>query len=210
MAAWRIGDNEPGMVGVGLYDGQGHRKYLTADERAAFLNAAQDAPREMRTLCIVLAYGGCRISEALALTADRVDLSDEVIIIQTLKKRAPGVYRAVPLPSDVFETLDLVHGIRDAQRRRDGGTKQRLWPFTRMTGWRHVKDVMHTGGIHGPHATPKGLRHGFGVAAVMAGVPLNLVQKWLGHAQLQTTAVYADAMGTEAQELARKMWAAGA
>ncbi|MEA3152395.1 MAG: integrase/recombinase XerD, partial [Gammaproteobacteria bacterium] len=28
------------------------------------------------------------------------------------------------------------------------------------------------------------LRHGFGVAAVTAGVPLNLVQKWLGHAQL--------------------------
>jgi hypothetical protein len=41
----------------------------------------------------------------------------------------------------------------------------------------------------GAHAAPKGLRHGFGVAAVSAGIPLNLVQKWLGRAQLSTTAL---------------------
>ena len=49
---------------------------------------------------------------------------------------------------------------------------------------------------------PKGLRHGFGVAAVSAGSPLNLVQKWLGHAQLTTTAIYADAVGEEEQSIA--------
>jgi integrase/recombinase XerD len=31
--------------------------------------------------------------------------------------------------------------------------------------------------LDGPHASPKGLRHGFGVAAVSVGIPLNLVQK---------------------------------
>jgi site-specific recombinase XerD len=51
--------------------------------------------------------------------------------------------------------------------------------------------------LDGPHASPKGLRHGFGVAAVSAGIPLNLVQKWLGHAQLTTTAIYANAVGAE-------------
>ena len=58
----------------------------------------------------------------------------------------------------------------------------------------------------GTHASPKGLRHGFGVAAVSAGIPLNLVQKWLGHAQLTTTAVYADAVGAEEKDIARRMW----
>ena len=52
---------------------------------------------------------------------------------------------------------------------------------------------------------PKGLRHGFGVAAVSAGSPLNLVQKWLGHAQLTTTAIYADAVGEEEQSIAAQM-----
>jgi integrase len=60
--------------------------------------------------------------------------------------------------------------------------------------------------LEGVPASPKGLRHGFGVAAVTAGIPLNLVQKWLGHAQLSTTAVYADAVGAEEKDIARRMW----
>ena len=48
---------------------------------------------------------------------------------------------------------------------------------------------MAAGGLDGPGASPKGLRHGFGVAGVSAGIPLNLVQNWLGHAQLTTTAM---------------------
>jgi integrase/recombinase XerD len=50
---------------------------------------------------------------------------------------------------------------------------------------------------------PVGLRHGFGVSA---GIPLNLVQKWLGHAQLTTTAIFADATGAEEKDIARRMW----
>ena len=75
-----------------------------------------------------------------------------------------------------------------------------------MTGWRRVMEVMERADVVGPHATPKGLRHGFGVAAVSVGIPLNLVQKWLGHAQLSTTAIYADAMGAEEHDIARRLW----
>jgi integrase/recombinase XerD len=73
-----------------------------------------------------------------------------------------------------------------------------------MTGWRAVHAVMQAAGLEGVPASPKGLRHGFGVAAVTAGIPLNLVQKWLGHAQLSTTAVYT--VGTEEKDIARRMW----
>ena len=59
-----------------------------------------------------------------------------------------------------------------------------------MTGRRAVHAVMVAARLEGPQASPKGLRHGFGVAAVSAGIPLNLVQKWLGHAQLTTTQIY--------------------
>jgi len=75
-----------------------------------------------------------------------------------------------------------------------------------MTGWRAVHAVMQSARLDGAHASPKGLRHGFGVAAVAAGIPLNLVQKWLGHAQLTTTAIYANAVGAEEQDIARRMW----
>jgi len=50
------------------------------------------------------------------------------------------------------------------------------------------------------------LRHGFGVAAVSAGIPLNLLQRWPRHAQLTTTATYADAVGSEEKDIARRMW----
>ena len=43
-------------------------------------------------------------------------------------------------------------------------------------------------------------------AVAGAGIPLNLVQKWLGHAQLTTTAIYADAVGAEEKDIARRMW----
>ena len=39
-----------------LYDPEARRKYLTAQERDAFLAAAEQAPREVRTFCLVLAY----------------------------------------------------------------------------------------------------------------------------------------------------------
>jgi len=58
----------------------------------------------------------------------------------------------------------------------------------------------------GLHACPKCLRHGFGVAAISKGIALNIVQKWLGHSQLTTTAIYADAVGEEEQSIASRMW----
>ncbi len=46
-------------------------------------------------------------------------------------------------------------------------------------------------------ASPPGALHAANRGAVSAGIPLNLVQKWLGHAELATTAIYADAVGAE-------------
>jgi integrase/recombinase XerD len=192
--------------GMQLHTIDGARKYLTASERALFLKTAEIGDRDVRTLCMTLAYAGCRLSEALALTADRVDLAAGVLVFESLKKRRSGVFRVVPVPPALLDTLDMVHGIREWQGKRGKGRDVRLWPWSRMTAWRQVHAVMEGAGLSGPHASPKGLRHGFGVAAVSAGIPLNLVQKWLGHAQLSTTAIYADAVGAEEKDIARRMW----
>jgi integrase/recombinase XerD len=96
---------------------------------------------------------------------------------------------------------DLAHGIR--QRR----TRERLWTWSLKTAYMRVIEIMRQAGIDGPHATPKGLRHGFGVACIEKGIPLNLVQRWLGHAQLSTTAIYANAVGEEERGIAARLWA---
>lgn len=192
-----------------LFNQAGKRKYLTKEERQTFILAAKSRPREVRTFCLVLAYTGCRISEALRLTADRIDPAGGLVVFESLKKRRSGIFRAVPVPPALLDALELVHGISEAQQRRpDGGAGLQLWPWSRSTAWRRVQAVMQAAGIAGPQASPKGLRHGFGVAAVQAGIPLNLVQRWLGHADLSTTAIYVDAVGIEEQELAARMWSA--
>jgi integrase len=111
---------------LGLYDARGHRKYLTTAERTAFLTAAEETTREVRTLCSLLAHTGCRLSEALGLTADRVDLRAELIVFATLKKRRTGVYRALPVPHALVDMLDLVHSLRALQSRSDRGRHTRL------------------------------------------------------------------------------------
>jgi integrase/recombinase XerD len=189
-----------------LYDHNGHRKYLTPAERQDFIRASESALQQVRTFCCTLAHTGCRISEALALTADRVDIEDGVVIIESLKKRRKGVFRAVPVPPAFIDALDVVHELRAAHLCEDRGRTVHLWPWSRTTAWRHVCAVMLLARIGGVHATPKGLRHGFGIKAVVSGVPLNLVQRWLGHAQLTTTAIYADAIGPEERLIAQRMW----
>ena len=122
-----------------LFDAEGRRLYVTEDERRAF-SAAAKAPREVRTFCSVLHATGCRISEALALTPQQIDLSGRVVVFESLKKRRRGVYRAVPVPPELLDALDLVHGIREAQRR--GQAKALLWPWSRMTAFRRVQEVI--------------------------------------------------------------------
>ena len=188
---------------ISLFDASGQRKYLSEDERARFAEAAKGAEREVRTFCNMLLLTGCRLSEALAVTPKRVDMSEKVIVIESLKKRRAGVFRAVPVPDWYLDELNLVH---QTESRPKSQQSKPLWPFSRQTGYTWIKQTMEAAEVEGIHATPKGLRHSYGVLAIRRGVPLNMLQKWLGHAEISTTAIYANALGTEARELAARMW----
>jgi integrase/recombinase XerD len=156
-----------------LYDREGRRLYLTAAERDAFLEAATKADKPIRTLCSVLYYTGCRISEALALTPRSIDLNAQTIIFETLKKRRRHVFRPVPVPKTLLDHLDLAHDIRKAHRSgKPDQLNALLWPVSRVTAWRQVSTVMTAAGIpEGPHRCPKGLRHGYAIHALGWGIP---------------------------------------
>ena len=195
-----------------LHDTAGHRLYLNAEERAAFLAVARRQPARDRTLCETLHFTGCRPSELLEITPARVDLSGATIVLRSLKKRkdaagrAKIVYRSVPVPPDYLDTLNTAHGIREAQKSRRQAAAP-IWPLSRVRVWQIVKRIMIEAGLpDAPQRSPKGLRHGFGINATVNGIPLHMVQKWMGHAHLSTTAIYADAVGREEQDIAAKMW----
>ena len=200
------------MSEMRLHDTTGRRLYLNAEERANFLAAARRQPARDRTLCEVLHWTGCRPSEALEITPSRVDLSGGTITLRSLKKRrdASGqqkvVFRSVPVPPEFLDTLDIAHAIREAQKSRKRAVTA-IWDISRVRTWQIVTRVMEEAGIpDGPNRSPKGLRHGFGVHAIVQGVPLSMLQRWLGHAQLSTTALYAEAVGKEEQHIAARMW----
>ena len=178
-----------------LFTFEGKRKYLTAEEQGRFISAANAHERaEVRTLCLTLAYTGCRISEALALTADRVDLSDKSITYQTLKQRGKVKYRSVPCRDALMDALELVHRVRKAKKTKRQAQLP-LWSWGRTQATKHIWAVMDDAGIKGDHASPKGLRHGFGVRMAMQTRNPRLVQKLLGHTNLETTAIYMDLVG---------------
>jgi integrase/recombinase XerD len=178
-----------------LFDANGQRLYITQAERNTFLEAASQADREVRTFCMVMAYSGCRISEALALTGKSIDFGQKAIVFETLKKRKNGIFRMVPVPDTLFravpvpdtllDTLNMVHGLQESAKGKKSRLKLPLWEFSRTTAWRHILEVMNQARVpDGPHKCPKGLRHGFGVIAITTGIPLNMVSKWMGHASL--------------------------
>jgi integrase/recombinase XerD len=190
---------------AGLFSATGTRKYLTATERRRFQQAIESLAPARRLFCAVLLWSGGRVSEVLALTPDAIDLDGGDIVLMTLKRRQKGAIRQIPLPPAVIQDLAAEFQIRtrqaDAVRARDP-----LWPWSRTTAWRLVKAVMATAAVTTHAASPKGLRHTFGVSAFQANVPPHLVQRWLGHASLRTTGIYADVLGEEERRFAARMW----
>jgi integrase/recombinase XerD len=190
---------------MSLHAREGGRKYLNAAERQRFLTASEFASPRVRLFCGVLFWSGSRISETLALTANGIDVDDCVASFETLKRRRKGIVRQVPLPAELVANLDREFHLRVLQR-DSNLAGERLWPWSRTTAWRHVKRVMSLADVSQSAAMPKGLRHAFGVAAFQSSIPPHLVQRWLGHASLETTSIYADVAGKEERQFASRMW----
>ena len=117
------------------------------------------------------------------------------------------MFRAVPVPKEFIDILGATHRLRDAQKSRKR-TNELFWSWTRQHASSVIiRSLMIDAGItEGAHRTAKGLRHAFGVGAVTKGVPLNLVSRWMGHASIETTAIYANAVGEEEAAIAARMW----
>ena len=153
-----------------------HSAFYPGRSRPSLILSALDveAPAE-RMYGHVLHYTGCRPTEALQLTVGRVLISEQALVLHSLKKRKidrTGQERApqyrtvpVPVPAALIESLDLVFNSAPGSGGREANRDAPLWQMSRPTAWR----VMTRANIQGRQATGKSLRHGFGVAMVTAG-----------------------------------------
>ena len=205
-----------------IYDGRGNRLYVNTKEREGFLEQAKELDKSShRLFCEVLHWTGCRISEALELTPRRIDIEAKTILFRTLKKRLKTkegkikkpVFRAVPVPTDLIESLDIFYQIRVAHKTQKG-LDDYFWPhsqkknetMTRVTGWNIVKRTLAAANIVGAHANPKGFRHGYGVAMTLAGMDVFILRDRLGHSSAETTQIYRQAIGKENHQLSMSYW----
>ena len=186
---------KPGAEGA--YDRDGRRKYLSRAEGCKFVQQATGLRKPAALFCLTIYYTGCRISEALALRRQDVDLETKAILILSLKKRQKRAIRRVPLPAFLAKGLIDIAAPSESEP---------IWSFSRTTGWRIIKSVMAAAGISGIHATTKGLRHGFGVRGAMVQIPMHLIQGWMGHADSSTTAIYLAVKDEEERTLIEKTW----
>jgi integrase len=142
-----------------------------------------------------------RLSEARALTYGAIQREARILSVRTLKRRDTLVVREIPLPQALL----------DAFAGTEGPAEDHIWhhfgqPIPRITAYRWIKRLMEAAGINGPKACPRGLRHAFGTKAILSGVPLHMLQRWMGHASMSTTAIYATVLGPEQLALSDRMW----
>jgi len=155
---------------------------------------------EKRTFLLTLLLTGARVSELLDLRVKDVDFTDGCLVLETLKQRGDFLPRALPLQPKLLRELKKI-----IEKKHLAG-EDHIWSFCRETGWRWVKTNLNAVGISGVKASPRGMRHGFGVACALSGIPLTTIQIWMGHKRLETTQIYLEVMGEEALTLIRQTW----
>ena len=107
-----------------------NKKITRLMEYKEFRKAILDLPENKQAFLSVLFFAGCRVSEALALTADDINCSHNIIFIQFYRLKGSKQTDPQELPR-----ADALTWICE----QDG----ELFSFTRRTAHRLVKKVFH-------------------------------------------------------------------
>lgn len=194
-----------------LLDADGARKYLTPEERTAFLEATQLREADVKYPLQLMYYTGCRPSEALQVTPNRLDYRAQTVTFRTAKQGTDAAgeqrvrFRQNELPARWLQEMQGAYSILRSQKSKRRGDEP-IWGFGVRTLYNYVTRVMAAAGIDGPAASPKGLRHGFGVALALENVPASTIQQVLGHASIKNTLIYLDVHGEARRSLVGRAW----
>jgi len=170
-------------------------KAIGVDEVERLLEAASlgDTPTSLRdrALLEVLYGAGARISEAVGLDLDDIDL--DAGAVRLLGKGDKE--RIVPLGTYAREavTAYLVRA-RPALAAHGRGTpavflNQRGARLSRQSAWATISAAAERAGLSA-HVSPHTLRHSFATHLLDGGADVRVVQELLGHASVTTTQVY--------------------
>lgn len=166
--------------------------YCTVDEISQLMSSFDDTdPNQYMDHAILEAIYSCglRVSEAVSLTLNRVDLdSGKVRVLGKGEKE-----RIVPIPQG---SISLLKYWRDVVRPVFLKTKTPLFfinRFGRRVTPRYVELMLQRKDVElgfTKHITPHKLRHSYATHMLQGGADLRSIQEMLGHSNIQTTEIY--------------------
>lgn len=144
-----------------------------------------------RALLEVLYGTGARISEAVGLDVDDLDLEDGSVLL----RGKGGKQRIVPLGSYALTALgDYLTASRPALVRAGAHTpavflNARGGRLSRQSAWAVLSRAARAAGVTA-EVSPHTLRHSFATHLLDGGADVRVVQDLLGHASVTTTQIY--------------------
>ena len=170
---------------------------LGVDEVARLLDAAHrgGAPEDLRDAALleVLYATGARVSEAVGLAVDDIDLDEEFPVVRLFGKGRKERIVPIGAPARAAVGAYLVRA-RPALASRGTGTpvlflNARGRSMSRQSAWETVQRAARAAHLDA-HVTPHTLRHSFATHLLEGGASVRDVQELLGHASVQTTQIY--------------------
>lgn len=144
-----------------------------------------------RALLELLYATGARISEAIGVDVDDLDLETGTVLL----RGKGGKSRYVPVGSHACRAIDayLVRA-RPGLIARGAGTpsvfvNMRGKRLTRQSGWAILRQAAERANVPGP-VSPHVLRHSFATHLLDGGADVRVVQELLGHVSVTTTQIY--------------------
>ena len=170
-------------------------KAISVEDVERLLDAADfdQTPLSVRDRALLeILYGtGARISEAVGLDVDDLDLTGRSVLL----RGKGGKQRLVPLGSFAAKALSayLVR-VRPELARQGRGTPKvflnaRGGPLSRQSAWTVLRGAADKAGL-GTDISPHTLRHSFATHLMEGGADVRVVQELLGHASVTTTQIY--------------------
>jgi integrase/recombinase XerD len=147
-----------------------------------------------RALLELLYATGARISEAVGLAVDDLDLGARSVLLSG----KGGKQRRVPVGSFAAAALEayLVR-VRPALAAKGRGTpalflNARGGSLSRQSAWTVLRDAAEKAGLDGAASgiSPHTLRHSFATHLMEGGADVRVVQELLGHSSVTTTQIY--------------------
>lgn len=166
---------------------------LAEVERLLEASSVGDGPRVLRDRALLEVLYGCgaRISEAVGLDRDDIDLEEGTVFL----RGKGGKHRIVPLGSFAGTAVEnyLVRGRPALVGSGRGGPavflNARGGRLSRQGAWNVLRATAERAQLANP-VSPHTLRHSFATHLLDGGADVRVVQELLGHASVTTTQVY--------------------